>query len=535
MAAVLFLLLYGLLFLAIGSWISLEALKRRWFPKEFLYISVLAASLAIYYAIFYLYLIKPSFANIVVKIVLLLSLLALVSLVNTLWKSKELFSLVKKFFMVPLVLTGIVLFAYLTIFYSCMTMPPLLAGHNELDNRTFCNTSTLPFDNSLPFIFGQDILRNQEKVPAATWNMVDRPPLAIAATLPILGQDAQSHSSQFTTYYSYHIFSVFLELSWVGAFWGIFQMLKMNKKFQLLALTTLATLGFFYINSVFVWPKLLAASLVFTGILSLLGKNKPARYRYLPFAALTISLGALSHTAVLFTVIPFLAYYLFVVFRLKKINVRYFGVAFTIALVMLAPWFIYKNSVVKTDRLAKWQFAGVTSADDKRGTAQTIKDQYKTLTFGKWINNKEENVKTVVTGNYNSTPGCSFNEQGLIDKCVFGDWRTLTFFSSFFAFEALNLGWLAVIYQFIRKKIDLLDKELLIIITGSLLFWVLLVFAPGGTILHTGSYTTMMLIALLLLKKISELPKANLLISCLAGLQITIFYLAWVTIYFRPV
>lgn len=522
----LFLLLYTLSFLSIGLWLSLRALEKRLLPKEFLYISVLAASLTIYYAIFYLYLWKPSFAAIVVKFVYLLSVLAFIKLFIELKKSVELFVLVRKYFLAPLLVTIVIMFAYSTLFYSCVTRQPVLGDYGQVDNRSFCHSSSLPIDNSLSFIFAGNILRNQDKKQVIDWNMVDRPPLQIAATLPILGH---SHGSQFTKYYAYYMFSIFLQLSWVSAFWGAFQVLKINKKFQTLAFVALASTGFFYINSVFVWPKLLAASMVFTAIFVLLGKDKTAKYKYLPFAALLISLGILSHSAVLFTVIPFAIYYLYRVTHLKKINIKYFSAALIIGLLMLAPWFIYKDSVVKSDRLSKWFFAGVTSASDKRGTVETIADSYKKISFGEWVSVKGHNLGTVVTGDYRSTPGCSFNAKGFIDKCVSMEWRSLSFFSTVFAFELLGLGWFAVVYKFIKGKADLLDKELLLIVSAGLAFWVIVIFQKGLTIVHAGSYATMMLAFLLILKKLSELPR--LFIGSIAVIQVVLFYLAWVTPY----
>lgn len=523
----LFLILYGLSFLTIGLWLGLKALEKRLLPKEFLYIGAVAASLTIYYAIFYLYLVKPSFAGMVVKVIYFLSVLALLDLLNRLRKANKLLSVVRKFFLIPLLITAAVVFAYSTVFFSCVTRQPALAGYNELDNRTFCHTSTMPFDNSLGFIFGGDILRNQDKKQAIDWNMVDRPPLEIGATLPILDQG--SHGSQFTKYYAYYLFSIFLQLSWVGAFWGAFHILKIGKKFQIFAFVALASTGFFYINSVFVWPKLLAGSMVLTGIFILLGTDKVSKYKYLPFAALLISLGVLSHSAVLFTVIPFAIYYLYQIIRSKKINVKYFGAALAIGLLMLVPWYAYKDSVTKTDRLSKWFFAGVTSASDKRGTVKTITDQYKTLSFSDWVSVKEQNVKTIVTGNYSPTPRCSVGFQGFISKCVSMEWRSITFFSTVFAFELLGLGWFAVIYQFIRRKIDLLDKELVLLILAGLVFWVIVMFQPGAAVVHAGSYATMMLAFLLILKKLSELP--SFFIGSIASMQVVLFYLAWVAPY----
>lgn len=529
MKLVLFLLVYGVLFMSLGLWLATKAMRRRMLPKEFLYIGTLAASLTIYYVIFYIYLVSPRVGSIVVKLVLLLSLGALVDLIVGFRKSYKFFVLIRNFFLIPLLFVSTVMFTYSTVFFSCVSRTPATAHFGELDNRTLCHTSDLPIDNSLDFIFGQSILKNQEKQQVDTWNMVDRPPLQIAATLPILDQ-GQSHS-QLGKYFCYYVFAIFLELSWVAAFWGALQTLKIAKKFQILAFVVLCSIGFFYINSVFVWPKMLAASLVFTGIFILLNGNKQSKHRYLPFSALLISLGILSHSGVLFTVIPFVVYYLFRTIRHKKIKLKYFAAAFAIGLLMLAPWYLYKDSVVKYDRLSKWFFAGVQSSTDTRGTAQTIIAQYKKTSLDEWVHSKEANVKTLFTGDYATAPGCSISLHGLIDKCVFGEWRDITFFSTFFAFEALNLGWLAVGYRLIKKRLDSLDKELLLLIFSSLAFWVLIMFTGGSTIVHAGSYATMMLIALLFIKNLSEFP--NYVIGSIAIIQVVVFYLAWITPYFR--
>lgn len=526
----LFLVLYSLSFLTTGLWLGLKVLKRHWLPKEFLYIGALAFSLTIYYAIFYLYLLSPAFASIVVKLILLLTVAVFTDFWKNFRKSNELFAVVRKFFLAPLLIIGIVMFVYSTFFYSCVSKPPAVIIFGVVDNATFCHSSVLPPDNQLSFIFGNNILNNQDKKQVGDWNMVDRPPLEISATLPILG--LTSHNSEIFKYFSYYQFAIFLQLSWIAAFWGAFQTLRINKKFQTLAFIALAGTGFFYINSVFVWPKLLAGSLVFTGILILLDVNKQPRYRYLPLSALLISLGILSHSAVLFTVIPFCLYYLFKIIRYKKIRLKYVGAALMIGLLMLTPWLLYKDSVVKSDRLAKWFFAGVTSASDKRGTVTTIADQYKKLSFGKWVSNKEHGAESLVTGNhYGLDSKCTVSVHGIVNKCIFLQWRALTFYSTFFAFELLGLGWIYVIYKFIRKKTDTLDKELLLLIFGGLAFWVFAMFDAQWMIVHAGSYATMMLAFFLLVKKLSELPR--FFIRSIAIAQVILFYLAWITPYFK--
>lgn len=527
-----FFILYVTSFLVTGLWLALKGLEKKLFPKEFIYIAAIAASLTLYYGVYYVYLADPGFASVVVKVCIAFSAYLLYDLYAQFRKSIQTFQIVRKFFLVPLVITGAVLFAYSTIFYSCVTRAPQLAGYNELDNRTYCHTNGLPFDNSLAFVFGENVLRDEDNKQAIDWNMVDRPPLQIAASLPIL--DNSFNGSQLIKYTTYHVFSVFLQLTWIAAFWGIFQMLKLNKRFQVFAFIAMGTTGFFYLHSVFVWPKLLAASMVFTGIIILLGKHRVAQEQYWPFSALLISLGILSHSAALFTVVPFAIYYAFVLWKSKKVNWKYFGAAALVALVLLAPWYWYKGSVADSDRLAKWHFAGITSYSDKRGTTQTIVEEYQKLSFHDWLGTKTHNMKVLVTGDYVSDPTCTLNMRDIVvTKCMFVEWRVFSFFSTFFAFEFFILGIFVALFQFVRKRIDLLDKQLLILIGGGLLFWILVMFQKGGTIVHAGSFATMMLAFLLIVKKLSEVSVYYM--GSIAVLQVILFYLTWIAANIRVI
>lgn len=527
---ILSLVLYTLAFLSLGLWLSLRAQKKFPFPNEFLYISSIAVSLGIYYFVFYLFLLSPRFGGVITKILLLVSFGALIDLIVKSKKSGGILPLVLKFFIPPLLITSIFLVAYSALFYSCVPRHPELAGYQEIDNRTFCYTEKLPSDNSLGFIFSQNILKNEDEKQFIDWNMADRPPLQIAATLPLLS--VQEHSPQYTKYFSYHIFSVFLQLSWIGAFWGMFMLLKAKTKYIIWLLVGFGSTGFFFLNSVFVWPKLLAASLVFTGIVIFLGKKKgKINFEYLPFSALVIALGLLSHTAVIFTILPFGLLLGYRMFRSKKINYKYLAAACATGLLLLLPWYYYKGNTTSSDRLLKWHFAGVISAEDKRGTAQTIKDEYSKISFSQWSESKKENVVALIDGSYSGEANCAINKEGILNKCVFLEWRNLTFFSTFFAFEVFVVGFIFVAYQFFKKRADQIDKDILLITGGSFVVWVLVMFLPGSTIVHQGSYATMMLIFLLLAKSMLRLKTP--VVATLASLQILVFYIVWVAAFYR--
>ncbi|HSX24302.1 MAG TPA: hypothetical protein VLE74_04330 [Candidatus Saccharimonadales bacterium] len=520
---------YILSFLVMGLWLALKAHKKNLLPVEFLFIGSLAASLVVYYFVFYIYIASPAVAHAVVLMLLLASLPLLFLIVNGARRSKQVLKTIRTYYVVPLLITTVFLVVYSLIFYSCVAKKPALGGYGEIDNRTFCHTSALPFDNALPFIYGQNILNKEERKPVIDWSLADRPPLQIAAALPIL--DFSQHHTQYKKFFEYNIFSVFLQLSWVGAIWGVMQSLKIKKKYQAAILIGLGTTGFFYLNSVFVWPKLLAAGLVFSGVILFLGKPRhKIEYRYFPFAAITLSLGMLSHTGVLFTIVPFALLMAYKIARSRKINIRYTALSLALALSLLLPWYVYKGTLVKADRLVKWHFAGVQDLD-QRGTVKTIVSQYRKLSFHDWLDAKEKNVKTLATGNFSSQVSCPIGTSVLVNKCAFDQWRTMVFFSTVFALEAFNLGWLAFAYRIVRKKLDSLDIDILIVIGLSLVFWVLAMFMPASTVVHQGSYATMMLLFFFLAKNLADLPFP--VIASVVAVQPVIFYLVWIAAFFK--
>ncbi|HYF96881.1 MAG TPA: hypothetical protein VD947_02470, partial [Patescibacteria group bacterium] len=219
-------------FLILGLWFALKAQKKNLFPKEFIYIASLAFSLLIYYFLFYLYIYNPSLAHSTVLLLIFTSPLFLFSIIIKAKKSSEEVSIIRKFYLPPFLITAVFLTIFSSLFYGCISSKPSLGGYKEVANKTFCHIQNLPFDNALPFIYAENVLNGEDKKLALDWSLADRPPLQIASTLPI--EDLSKGNDQFSRFYYYHIFSVFLQLAWIGALWAILQRLKIKKKVQVL-------------------------------------------------------------------------------------------------------------------------------------------------------------------------------------------------------------------------------------------------------------------------------------------------------------
>ncbi len=524
---IVWLLGYAFSFMVLGLWVALRIINRRLFPKEFLYICSLAVSLVVYYFLFYIYLANTTVAHYLVIGLILLALPAFVSLILSLKKSSAQFKLVRTFYVIPLLLTLLFFSVYTSLLYSCRIYA------NGVDNRrvvnqTFCAIQNMPLDNGLPQMYADFVLQHKPRALVIDWTIADRPPVQIGTSLPIM--DFTQGARQSLRGHYYNVLSIFLKISWVGALWGLFRKLKLERWTQVLLFIGFGATGFFFLNSVFVWPKFLSAGLVLAAMTPYLGEAiTKESYRYAPVAIGLICLGMLSHTNVMFTLLPFVAIQLYKLLRTKKwrrqLNLKFLVIAVVLALAFLAPWQVFKSSITTSDRLIKYHFADVTSYADTRGTVQTIIQEYQKLSFHQWLHNKQANVAALFNGNFRFEAGCRPID---LYKTVKGcsDWKTLTFFSTFFALETFTVGFLALVYLGIRKLWDRFDKELLWLLGGSLLFWLLVMFHPGSTVVHQGSYLTMILLFVLLGKSLAKSSRAVLV--GLTIIQLIIFYQAWI-------
>ncbi len=521
------LFLYTFAFLTTGLWLGIRIIKRRLFPQEFLYVCSLAASLLILYALFFIYLHNPDWGHNFSVAFIAYSPLALLSIVLSVKKSRQLLKLILTFFLPPLLITATIFCAYTALLYGCR-YPVSSFDNRRPANNTFCSIKEFPLDNGLPELFGVDVVQHQPNPTVLDWSIANRPPLQIAATLPIDDLDSTVSPARLSNYYN--LFSIFLQLMWIGAVWALLQRFKIRRRYQAVLFVGFCATGFFYLNSVFVWPKLLAGGLVVAGMAPYIGaKFNKSLLRYLPVGAALIALGLMSHGGVVFTLIPFACFLVYKLWQYKDRDYKIIGIAAAIMLAILVPWQIYTATIPNASYLDKYQFANVTDASQaaKHGTVRTILNAYENITFSEWVHNKLQNVRTLFDGT---------GDQGFIyicpitrvvasrDDCV--KQRDLTFFSTLFSLESFVLGVLFLIYQAARRQLDSFDKESMLLVACSLVLWVLLLFAPGSTVVHQGSYANNILLFILTGRAILRFsPK---LLSFLVLAQLLIFYAAWI-------
>lgn len=522
-----FLVLYTLSFFGFGLLIGIFLIQKKFLPKEFLYIGSVAISLLFSYLLFFIYLLSPWFARNMVLGFIAVGIFFVIRIYVAIKKNETLRKTIISYFFIPLALTALIFATYSALFYSCQNQPTRYGGYGEVRNDTFCTIKHLPFDNALSYIYGNNILNNNDKKKALSWYLVDRPPLQIAATLPVLG--FTKDTSRYRQFTSYHLFSVILQLSWVGAVWGICKKLKLRSIYIVVVIIGLSVTGFFFINSVFVWPKLLAASLVAFATLLLIDRSRlKQREKYLPMAAIAASLGILSHSGVMFTLLPLFIYVVIRFMREKRWykKLKYPALAAMIVLVTFIPWQLYKSSVNKNDRLLEWHLAGISKGTDSRPTTKTIVEEYRKLDFAEWVEARQDNLHILVVGSPADYENCVSGLGVLRGTCSAQEWRGVTFFSTFFAFEFFIVGFFLIFYRLARGKLDTTDKTLFGLTLASVLVWSVMMFLPGGAIVHQGSYATMLLGFILFAKIIIDL-QPKLLIGLVAS-QSVLFCLIWI-------
>jgi len=197
--------------------------------------------------------------------------------------------------------------------------------------------------------------------------------------------------------------------------------------------------------------------------------------------------------------------------------VRSLLIGCAVYVLLMAPWSAYQKLYDPPgDRLVKWHLAGVDGVNQQsRSSLQTILEAYQKLTVPEILNNKWENVKTLVDSPYSTSNQPSQP-------------RTKEFIHVLRGLSVLNAGWLVLLVTCFQRKPSQAARRaqgLMAIALFSLVFWLLIMFGPSTTVIHQGSYATMMLLFTSLAIALTQLPQW--LCYSLLSLQIVLFSFTW--------
>jgi len=353
-----------------------------------------------------------------------------------------------------------------------------LAFNRKIDQQPLIQSQyviyRMPDDNILPFYFTNQILQQNTQLADGTWLFSDRPPLqtGVMLTTDIISRPKTAITT-INQEYTYQVIASLLQCSWVLGLWAICKQLGLKNK-QIVFVFLLAIFsGFMFLNSVFVWPKLLSAALFLGGIAIWL-KPKITQWEAVLSGGL-IGLSLLSHTGAAFSV-PIL---IILLARRSRFHKRQIILCIAAIILLMVPWsgFVHAKNP-PGNRLIKMHLAGDPNADSSSFT-QALRYDYSHQTLHKTIDNKLSNFTTVF-----HMP-LTWDNHGLQEA----DFRY-----TFWSLGLLNLGWWAYFANF-RKRKNTQDINLLL--TGTLVslgLWCLLMFSPDAALIHAGSYVNNLLL-----------------------------------------
>jgi len=401
--------------------------------------------------------------------------------------------------------------------YTCLLFlfkDPFATGAEFANLRFF--SQIRPGDNQIPLIFAERIYARAPLAPfcCGDWLSSDRPPLQAGMFLLVRPLKAFGNVRL-----NYELLATGFECLWICGVWVLVNALRGPPLRVKQVLGFLIFSGFLFYNSVYAWPKLLAATFVlfvFGILFEVYASGRAITWFETCLAAASFALALLAHPGSIFSA-PALVVLMLGARRFLKPRKLMAGAA--LILLFLTPWIAYQKFYDPPgNRLLKMHLAGVGPIDS-RSTWQAVRDTYGSMTWRNIADYKWANVRTLV-GPHPFLAGRS--EQARIAQREYM-WNAL---------GVLNAGWIALLAVAFRKSRPALPCSGLLIAMAllNLLVWCIVLIGPAYTVTEHGSYADILLLSVGLLGFIMALPRVVLL--ALFALQILNCFLTWVFV--RP-
>ncbi|MCK5015624.1 MAG: hypothetical protein KAS32_01015 [Candidatus Peribacteraceae bacterium] len=338
-------------------------------------------------------------------------------------------------------------------------------------------------DNWLPKIFADQIWEGRITVPMHDdWLSSDRPPLQTGIYLLFYWISPKSGLL-------YQVLSSYLQAM---IFLPIIVLLK-NVKFLHIShwiIFSFAMTSLMAVNTLFVWPKIISAAyliILYLAVFPGAGVVFDKKYQYLIIGAST-ALAMLSHGGAAFAILA-------IMFVALAKNYKYaLGVGVPsslIAMTIYLPWIYYQKYIDPPgDRLLKWHLAGDLSISEL-SIKESIVKAYGSLDLNSWFNGRLENIYQIVINGWPQVISLFKNNSLLSTEF----WTFPVVSNSFYYmnFSMWIFSPMIALFLFLIVKQVGLKKETdiaLLIFTAfmGLLIWVIVMFIPGSTVIHQGTY-----------------------------------------------
>ncbi len=406
----------------------------------------------------------------------------------------------------PLALTALV-----GLFFLCLLYSVDLRSQPDRPPQIRFFEFTLALDNQIPYLFAERLYDHVDpRELIGEWHSSDRPPLQTGIVLLQLPLGNLTGEPEL---YSLLV-ACAAQCAWVPAVWALWRLGGLPQRRAGRALLLVVLTGFAMVNTVYTWPKLLAAALVLFGVgLAVFGREPGRPFPLLRAGLLGLAsgLGMLAHGGVAFTLLPLAL--MLVLPRYYPGLTRLAAGAAAFALTM-APWALYQKYYDPPGtKLLRYHLAGKSETwQDDRPLWRNLIDAYGQLSAGQILENKLANLRVLLVmaprppdDQYPWPRGKNLPPYPADPT----SYRRCEFLTLFWSLGLLNLGWLAALVS-TRCQSLRLDRELGVTVPAlglvSVLVWVLLMFGPGTTVIHHGSYATFLLLFAPLAAWLAALP-----------------------------
>jgi len=292
----------------------------------------------------------------------------------------------------------------LTVFQSCFLFSFATASVTYSANYLFYPASWST-DNQIPSDVAQVMANGSPlgEVAFGPWKISDRAPLLSCLLFPattVLRQLPHQVDAS-TQRMILQMCSFGILNSWVLPVWVLLRRLRLREKRCIVALLLLAATPFIFFNTVYVWPKLLAATFCLVQHLLLsTGIRERARFsrQLLPVALSGIAAGlaVMAHGSAALAV---LAIYAAALFRRPRGRWLYLALSGAAALLMVAPWLAWTKLAAPTiNPLPRFLLTADFGFSQPRpsGVLESALHMYQTMPFSTWLQAKAAAAKTLL-------------------------------------------------------------------------------------------------------------------------------------------
>ena len=411
---------------------------------------------------------------------------------------------------------------YLSLFYLFGDPKHYEAG--LADARFF--EAAQPGDNIIPLIFAERIYNHEPLRPfcCGDWLSSDRPPLQTGIFL--LEQPLRLTGVGI----DYQLLGMTLQCLWVCGVWCLLTALGAPDCRIRQVIIILTCSGFFFYNSVYTWPKLLAAAYILCALsigFDVIRAACPVTGFQITLAALCGGLALMAHPGSVFSLPVF---GLLLLRHRALFSLRQIRLALSIVVAFYLPWSAYQKFVDPPgNRLLKMHLAGQHSVDG-RSAWQSITAAYHDHSWREIFGFKLSNIETLFGDNPLTAfvPISPHHKEVVSSRKAHHGWI-------WHSVGLLNVGWLGAIWLFFHRR----NHSPAVpysgwLLAGSILnlsVWSIALFGPNGTGIVHSSYADIILLSIGLCGYLFMLPA--MAVFAVFALQIWSLMVIWVL--FPPV